>query len=89
MTISQWELRHPVWCALAPLTQTLRPQAISAPLFVALLALMRELDRERYRLALALPLLFLAWANLHGAWEMAGGVLAIWTLVRAAQAPPA
>ena len=72
---------------VAPLTQTLRPQAISAPLFVALLALMRELDRERHRLTVALPLLFLAWANLHGAWVMAGGVLAIWTLVRAVQIP--
>jgi hypothetical protein len=72
---------------VAPLTQTLRAQAISAPLFAALLALIRELDRGRYRLALALPLLFLAWANLHGAWVMAGAVLAIWTLVRAAQIP--
>src|SRR6185503_8920111 len=72
---------------VAPLTQTLRPQAISAPLFVVLLALMRELDRERYRLMLALPLLFLAWANLHGAWVMAGGVLAIWTFVRTVQIP--
>ena len=72
---------------VAPLTQTLRPQAISALLFVALLALMRKIDRERRRLILALPLLFLAWANLHGAWVMAGGVLAIWTLVRAVQIP--
>jgi hypothetical protein len=70
---------------LAPLTQTLRAQAISAPLFVALLALMREVDRGRPRTAFALPLLFLAWANLHGAWVMAGGVLAIWTFVRTAQ----
>ena len=36
---------------------------------------------------LALPLLFLAWANLHGAWVMAGGVLAIWTFVRFVQTP--
>jgi hypothetical protein len=72
---------------VAPLAQTLRAQAISAPLFVLLLALMRELDRERYRVAFALPLLFLVWANLHGAWVMAGGVLAIWTFVRAAQTP--
>jgi hypothetical protein len=70
---------------VAPLTQTLRPQAISVPLFAALLALIRELDRERYRVAVALPLVFLAWANLHGAWVMAGGVLAIWTFVRTAQ----
>ena len=72
---------------VAPLVQTLRPQAISAPLFVALLALMREFDRGRHRIAAALPLLFLGWANLHGAWVMAGGVLAIWTFVRAAQIP--
>ena len=72
---------------VAPLTQTLRAQAISAPLFAALLALMRELDRGRYRLAFALPLLFMVWANLHGAWVMAGAVLAIWTFVRAVQIP--
>jgi hypothetical protein len=72
--------------ALAPLTQTLRPQAISSLLFATLLALIREIDRGRYRAAFALPPVFLAWANLHGAWVMAGGVLAIWTLVRAAQA---
>jgi hypothetical protein len=70
---------------VAPLTQTLRPQAISSLLFVALLALVREVDRDRHRAAFALPLLFLAWANLHGAWVMAGGVLAIWTFMKAAQ----
>jgi len=72
---------------VAPLAQTLRPQAFSAPLFVALLALIRELDRGRHRMAVALPLLFLAWANMHGAWVMAGGVLAIWTFMRMAQTP--
>ena len=70
---------------VAPLTQTLRPQALSSLLFVVLLALVREVDRGRHRMALALPFLFLAWANLHGAWVMAGGVLAIWTFVKAAQ----
>jgi hypothetical protein len=54
-------------------------------LFVALLAIMRELDRERHRMAFALPVLFLAWANLHGAWVMAAGILAIWTFVRMVQ----
>ena len=72
---------------VAPLAQTLRAQTISAPLFVALLALMRELDRGRHRMAFALPVLFMAWANLHGAWVMAGGILAIWTFVRMAQTP--
>ena len=48
---------------------------------------MREIDRERYRIAWALPVLFLVWANLHGAWVMAGAVLAIWTFVRMAQIP--
>ncbi len=70
---------------VAPLTQTLRAQAVSAALFILLLALMRELDRGRHRLAFALPPLVLVWANLHGAWVMAGGVLAIWTFVRAVQ----
>jgi hypothetical protein len=56
-------------------------------LFVALLALMREFDRGRHRMAVALPLLFLVWANLHGAWVMAGGVLAIWAFVRTPQIP--
>ena len=72
---------------LAPLAQTLRPQTISSLLFVALLALMREIDRDRHRIAFAVPVLFLGWANLHGAWVMAGGVLAIWIFVKAAQTP--
>ena len=72
---------------VAPLTQTLRPQATSSLLFVILLAVIRELDSGRYRMAFALPLLFLAWANLHGAWVMAGGILAIWTFVRIVQVP--
>jgi hypothetical protein len=72
---------------VAPLTQTLRPQAISSLLFVVLLALVREVDRDRHQVVFALPFLFLTWANLHGAWVMAGGVLAIWTFVRAAQTP--
>jgi hypothetical protein len=73
---------------VAPLAQTLRAQTISSLLFAALLAIIGELDRGRYRMALALPLLFLAWANLHGAWVMAGGVLAIWTLLRTVQIRP-
>jgi len=72
---------------VAPLAQTIRAQAISAPLFAGLLALMREFDRGRHRAAFALPLLFLVWANLHGAWVMGGGILAIWTFVRIAQIP--
>jgi hypothetical protein len=72
---------------VAPLAQTLRPQTVSALLFILLLALLREHDRGNRRAIAAMPVLFLAWANLHGAWVMAGGVFAIWTLVRLIEAP--
>ncbi|HKT78944.1 MAG TPA: hypothetical protein VJP86_01905, partial [Vicinamibacterales bacterium] len=68
---------------VAPLTQTLRAQAFSSLLFVVLLTLMREFDRSHSRRVLAaFPLLFLAWANIHGAWVMGGAVLAIWIAFR-------
>ncbi|HKB11000.1 MAG TPA: hypothetical protein VKD69_10110 [Vicinamibacterales bacterium] len=47
-----------------------RPQVFSLLLLTAMVALVR---RRRYA---ALPLIFLVWANLHGAVVMGGGVLA-------------
>ncbi|MGH9203980.1 MAG: hypothetical protein ACRD2A_22365, partial [Vicinamibacterales bacterium] len=64
---------------ISPLASTMRPQAISSLLFVVLLAIMREFDRGRHRALLALPPLFLIWANVHGGWLVGGGVLALWT----------
>ena len=45
---------------------TVRPQALSWALLAALVAWLDALRAERSRWALLLPLLFVAWANLHG-----------------------
>jgi hypothetical protein len=58
----------------------LRPQIVSLLLLAVLVTL---LARERYRL---LPLLFVLWANVHGAVALGGAVLAAATVVAAVKA---
>ena len=72
---------------IAPLLQTFRPQVVSALAFLVLLACMRAFDQGRHRSALALPPLFLVWANAHGGWVMGGVILAMWALTRLAASP--
>jgi hypothetical protein len=74
---------------IAPLTQTIRPQVASASLFLALLAIIRAYDTGSAKHAAWLPPLFLLWANVHGAWVLAGGVLAIWATGRLVESPRA
>jgi hypothetical protein len=61
------------WSAL-PLTGTVRPQLWSWLAAAALLVVLRT--RWRW----TVPLLFAAWANLHGGWIVGLGLLAAWTL---------
>jgi hypothetical protein len=67
--------------------QTFRPQVMSTLAFLALLACMRAFDRGRHRSMLALPPLFLLWANTHGGWVLGGTLLAMWALTRLAASP--
>jgi hypothetical protein len=61
--------------AASPLSRSVRPQLHSLPLFaLTLFALERD--------ARWLPLLFVAWANLHGGWLIGLGAVSIWTLCR-------
>ena len=62
--------------ATAAATFSLRPQMFSLLLFAAELYLL-ELARGRPRIALAIPLLMPLWANLHGAFIVGIGLLAI------------
>jgi hypothetical protein len=56
-----------------------RPQLFSLLLFSILLYALLDMRRGRVRTMYLLPLVFAAWANLHGGWIVGGAVLAIWT----------
>jgi hypothetical protein len=59
----------------APSTATLRPQLWS---MLCLVVLCRALASNRRSAKRWLPLLFAAWANLHGGWIVGLGVLGLW-----------
>src|SRR5262249_1705187 len=61
--------------AVLPLAYTLRPQLWTLLFLVALCRLLNE-PRSNLRYV---PLLFLAWANLHGGWVVGLGVLGVWS----------
>jgi hypothetical protein len=63
---------------LTPRLLAIRPQLFSLVLFAALLALIAAADDGRRRALVAIPLIFLAWVNLHGGWLVGAAVLAIW-----------
>ena len=63
------------WGTLA-LAFTLRPQLWTA---IALFVVCRVLTSGSRRALWSLPLLFAAWANLHGGWIVGGALLAVWT----------
>ena len=67
-----WLLLLVGWSAF-PIAITLRPQLFTWLLLAALLAVL-PVRRARW----AVPLLFVAWANLHGGWVVGLGVLAVW-----------
>ncbi|HYU78017.1 MAG TPA: hypothetical protein VEK56_03470 [Vicinamibacterales bacterium] len=64
------------------LTQTLRPQTFSLPLFAALLIALRRVDEGKTHLAWGIPPLLLVWANLHGGWLVGAGVAGLWIAAR-------
>jgi hypothetical protein len=65
------------WATL-PLAFTLRPHLWTA---IGLVVFCHLLTANSRRLLWLLPPLFAIWANLHGGWIVAGGVLATWTAV--------
>jgi hypothetical protein len=64
---------------ILPVTAFARPQLWT---LLGLLLLVRLLDAELY---LWVPLLFAAWANLHGGWVMGLGVLGAWCAATAGE----
>ena len=77
-------LRRDVIAGLAIVTTVeqahhVRPQLFSLLCFsVVLWCLMQVAREERPRWLLAVPPLFMVWANLHGGWIVGGGVLVVW-----------
>ena len=60
---------------------TLRPQALSWIMFAILVGGLVHLRPDRARWILALPPLFIVWANLHGLWVIGLVVLAVYTVL--------
>jgi hypothetical protein len=57
---------------------TFRPQVFSLMLFPALLLTLLSAERGRPKALLAVPAIFVLWANLHGGWIVGLGALGIW-----------
>lgn len=68
-----------------------RPQLFSLLLFALLMLALQRADRGTDRgkayVLTVVPLIFAAWANLHGGYLVGLGVLAVWLVVRFWQAP--
>ena len=65
---------------------TFRPQVFSLVLFAVLLLLLVNVERGHRKALVAVPMVFVLWANLHGGWIVglaALGIWAIWTFVHA------
>jgi hypothetical protein len=56
-----------------------RPQLFSLLFFSALMTCLLAVRGGAQRWLLALPVLFAAWANLHGGWIVGGAIVALWT----------
>jgi hypothetical protein len=56
-----------------------RPQLFSLLSFSVLMACLLAVRRGAHRWLFVLPLLFAAWANLHGGWIVGGAVVVLWT----------
>jgi hypothetical protein len=59
-------------------TQVIRPQLFSVALFFIILRLLDQVDRGRLKALAWIPVCFAVWANLHGAWIVGLGALAMW-----------
>jgi len=60
--------------------QHVRPQLFSVVAFAALLWCLLAARQGSTRCLLAIPPIFMAWANMHGGWMVGGAVLGLWTI---------
>lgn len=69
--------------ALGMLSQAtvVRPQLFSLLCFALVLAILMDVERGRPRSLACLPVVFAAWANLHGGWIVGLGVVGLWAAV--------
>lgn len=59
-------------------TQVIRPQLFSVALFFVILWILKQVDRGHTKALAWIPVCFAIWANLHGAWIVGLGALALW-----------
>src|SRR6478735_12652332 len=83
-------VRTLIWVAVAyaicELNTVMRTQSFAYPLFVLMIVILLEDDRRHHfnRSLLALPLLFLLWANLHGSVLLAAPIVVVYCVWAAA-----
>ncbi|HQY91286.1 hypothetical protein [Caldilinea sp.] len=61
-----------------------RPQLFTFLLFTITLLVIYQADRGRYRWLWAMPVVVVAWVNLHGGFLAGGGLLGLWALLHLA-----
>ena len=66
----------------------MRPQVFSLLAFCWLLVILKGSATAHWRAHLFIPLIFVAWGNLHGGWMVGGAVLALWTVFTVARSEP-
>ena len=64
--------------AIWPRTAVVRPQLFSVLLFAALMWSIQSSDRGKGRRLFFVPLIFMAWINLHGGWIVGFGMFGGW-----------
>lgn len=70
-----------------PRTAVVRPQLFSVFLFAVLLWLLQSADRGVAQRLFWLPLVFVAWINLHGGWIVGFGASSFWLMTKAVSTP--
>ncbi len=66
-----------------PRTSVVRPQLFSVLLFAVLLWILRSAQQGRWRRLVWVPLVFVAWVNLHGGWIVGFGMFGLWLAITA------
>ena len=82
----RWRVMLVAACALGIYLRAhpIRPQMFSLLMFALLLTLLKRTDDQRsLRPLMWIPVVMVAWVNLHGGWVVGLGFFALWSVMRA------